>query len=102
MQESRSPYRFRFSGDHMSSMTRAALGALFGAATLAAQQPQSVATNASSRSRPALTEADFARIKTLGASALSADVKWVAYDFRLGPSGPTALPYPSVARVASA
>src|SRR5437868_9020517 len=87
----------RFSGDHMSSMTRAALGALFGAATLAAQQPQSVATNASSRSRPALTEADFARIETLGASALSADGKWVAYDFRRGASGPTELRYRTVA-----
>src|SRR5437764_7345534 len=63
----------------------------------AAQQPQAHAGTPSPAVRPALTEADFARIETLGATALSPDGKWIAYDFRRGASGPTELRYRAVA-----
>ena len=51
---------------------------------------------ASASAKPALTEAEFARIEQLGAVALSPDGKWVAYDFRRGASGPTELRYRAV------
>ena len=50
-----------------------------------------------SAAKPLLTEADFARIETLGATALSPDGKWIAYDFRRGASGPTELRYRAIA-----
>ena len=56
------------------------------AAPLAAQQPQSGAS-ASAAQRPALAEADYARIETLGATALSPDGKWVAYDLHRNSGG---------------
>ena len=58
---------------------------VLGAMPLAAQQ------------KPLLTEADFARIETLGAIALSPDGKWIAYDVRRGVAGPTELRYRTVA-----
>ncbi|HEY7235212.1 MAG TPA: hypothetical protein VH539_13760, partial [Gemmatimonadaceae bacterium] len=87
----------------LSPIRSAALVAVFSVASLAAQQPQgSTSTPAAGGSRPVLTEADFARIETLGAIALSPDGKWVAYDFRRGVSGPTELRYRPVAGGAEA
>ena len=82
----------------MTFCTRAAtLALLLAAGTLTAQQPQGAPSLASRVTRSVLTEADFARIETLGALALSPDGKWIAYDFRRGVSGPTELRYRSVA-----
>src|SRR6266516_3054975 len=78
------------------SLRAAALAAVFGATALAAQQPQG-APSTSAGGRTVLTEADFARIEALGATALSPDGKWVAYDFRRGVSGPTELRYRPIA-----
>jgi dipeptidyl aminopeptidase/acylaminoacyl peptidase len=63
--------------------------ALFGAALAAplhAQQPDGAAASPA-RARGPLTEADYGKIETLGASALSPDGKWVAYDFRRNSGG---------------
>lgn len=84
----------------MSLATRAALALLIGA-PLAAQAPQGGAARPAS-GKPTLTEADFARIETLGTIALSPDGKWIAYDFRRGVSGPTELRYRAVAGGAEA
>jgi dipeptidyl aminopeptidase/acylaminoacyl peptidase len=82
----------------MPSVIRfAVVAALFGGATLSAQQAQGTRSSASPAGRPLLTETDFARIETLGAVALSPDGKWIAYDFRRGVSGPTELRYRPVA-----
>ncbi len=65
------------------------------AASLAAQQTPSSSSEpapAASRAKPALTSADYSKWETLGASALSPDGKWVAYDFRRG-NGTTELRY---------
>src|SRR5437773_11652640 len=84
------------------SLRAAVLAAVFGAAALAARQPQSASSTTSAGGRTVLTEADFARIEALGATALSPDGKWVAYDFRRGVSGPTELRYRPVAGGAEA
>jgi len=81
----------------ISSLRAAALGLALGAAALAAQQPQGNSSTGPSTSRSVLTEADFARIEQLGATALSPDGKWIAYDFRRGVSGPSELRYRPVA-----
>ncbi|MFL5616454.1 MAG: prolyl oligopeptidase family serine peptidase [Gemmatimonadaceae bacterium] len=60
-----------------------------------AQEPRT-GPAASASAKPALTEAEFARIEQLGAVALSPNGKWVAYDFRRGASGPTELRYRAV------
>src|SRR6059058_5460321 len=60
-----------------------------------AQEPRTGPASSAS-AKPALTEAEFARIEQLGAVALSPDGKWVAYDFRRGASGPTELRYRAV------
>ena len=77
----------------MLALIRSAAFLAVGATSLVAQQPQGSAPTASVGSRPLLTEADFARIEVLGATALSPDGKWVAYDFRRGVSGVTELRY---------
>jgi dipeptidyl aminopeptidase/acylaminoacyl peptidase len=52
-------------------------------APLAAQQVgNDAAPAATTKIRRPLTEADYGKIETLGASELSPDGKWVAYDFR--------------------
>jgi len=81
----------------ISPFRSAALFAVIGAAPLTAQQPQGVQSTTAPAARSVLTEADFARIEQLGATALSPDGKWVAYDFRRGVSGPTELRYRPVA-----
>src|SRR5690348_4176453 len=81
----------------ISSLRAAALSLALGAAALAAQQPQGNSSTGPSTSRSVLTEADFARIEQLGATALSPDGKWIAYDFRRGVSGPSELRYRPVA-----
>jgi len=80
-----------------SSLRAAALGLALGAASLAAQQPQGNSSTGPTNPPPVLTEADFARIEALGATALSPDGKWIAYDFRRGVSGPSELRYRPVA-----
>ena len=75
----------------------AALAIVVCAAPILAQEPRNVGAAPSSAAKPLLTEADFARIETLGATALSPDGKWIAYDFRRGASGPTELRYRAVA-----
>src|SRR5205823_3686602 len=89
----RTAHRFASGEAMISRICSAALVAVLGGASLAAQQPQGATSTVSSAARPVLTEADFARIETLGATALSPDGKWVAYDFRRGVSGPTELRY---------
>jgi dipeptidyl aminopeptidase/acylaminoacyl peptidase len=80
----------------MAFLTRAAtVFLLAGAQLLPAQPPQHRVRQAGMK--PLMTEADFARIETLGAIALSPDGKWIAYDFRRGVSGPTELRYRAVA-----
>jgi dienelactone hydrolase len=81
----------------ISPFRSAALFAVIGAAPLTAQQPQGAQSMTPLAARSELTEADFARIEALGATALSPDGKWVAYDFRRGVSGPTELRYRPVA-----
>src|SRR5690349_23186 len=81
----------------ISPFRSAALFAVIGAAPLTAQQPQGVQSTTAPAARSVLTEADFARIEQLGATALSPDGKWIAYDFRRGVSGPSELRYRLVA-----
>src|SRR4051794_32265479 len=82
------------SGEIMLPLARsAALAIAVCAAPVFAQEPRSPGAALPSSAKPLLTEADFARIETLGATALSPDGKWIAYDFRRGTSGPTELRY---------
>ena len=74
-----------------------ALAIVVCAAPILSQEPRNVGAASSSTAKPLLTEADFARIETLGATALSPDGKWIAYDFRRGASGPTELRYRATA-----
>lgn len=71
-----------------------ALALTVGALPVAAQQQAGVPRRIA---KPTLTEADFARIETLGAVVLSPDGKWIAYDLRRGLSGPTELRYRALA-----
>ena len=81
----------------MTSIRIVALAALFAGSLLSAQQPHDDVPSSASSGKPLLSEAEFARIETLGAVALSPDGKWLAYDFRRGVSGPTELRYRQVA-----
>src|SRR5690348_15268724 len=82
----------------MFPLTRtAALAIAVCAAPLLAQEPRTTGAVLAPGGKPLLTEADFARIETLGATVLSPDGKWIAYDFRRGGSGPTELRYRAVA-----
>ena len=82
----------------MSSLARtAALALAVCAAPLLGQEPRTTGAAVATTGKPLLTEADFARIETLGATTLSPDGKWIAYDFRRGASGPTELRYRTVA-----
>src|SRR4051812_28612602 len=65
---------------------------LSAASPLAAQAHQ---PSQPSHAPPTLGSADYAKWETLGANALSADGKWVAYDLRRG-NGSTELHYRSV------
>src|SRR5947209_19475748 len=85
------------SGETMLPLARTtALAIAVCAAPVLAQEPRSTGASPASNAKPLLTEADFARIETLGATALSPDGKWIAYDFRRGASGPTELRYRAV------
>src|SRR5439155_23599995 len=64
-----------------------ALVASLVARALVAQATQGVEAPLAPRARVPLAEADYARIETLGATALSPDGKWIAYDLHRNSGG---------------
>ena len=71
----------------MSQLRRSFALLLFLAAAPAVAQQSASAPASTAQSRAPIPASEWGRFETLGASAISPDGKWVAYDFRIGAGG---------------